>query len=256
MKKGYFICSVICIILCLISIVGIIYLWPRDADIQKPVSTDTDTDSITISDVKNDNENTDSTQEYKSPIDFKKLKSQNPDIYAWIEIPGTKVSYPIVQRANDDEYYLRYDINGVRNTNGAIFTESTYSDTQFYSKVTPIYGHRTISDAMFGTLESLYGGDIDFSKHNEVVIYLPNKELHYKVFAATTHGNEHIMYTHNRFESNKDLEDFVNGIYNTDAKDANFDKSVEVTGDDKIIVLSTCLRYDRTRRFLVLAKLI
>ena len=29
---------------------------------------------------------------YTSPIDFKKLQEQNPDVYAWIEIPGTNVN--------------------------------------------------------------------------------------------------------------------------------------------------------------------
>ena len=28
----------------------------------------------------------------------------NPDIYAWIRIPGTKVDYPVLQREGDDGY--------------------------------------------------------------------------------------------------------------------------------------------------------
>ena len=32
------------------------------------------------------------------PVDFESLQEYNPDIYAWITIPGTEVDYPIVQR--------------------------------------------------------------------------------------------------------------------------------------------------------------
>ena len=37
-------------------------------------------------------------------IDFDALKELNSDIYAWIEIPGTAVDYPIVQSPTDDRY--------------------------------------------------------------------------------------------------------------------------------------------------------
>ena len=39
--------------------------------------------------------------------DWAGLQTQNPDIIAWIIIPGTDISYPIVQGA-DNEYYLNY----------------------------------------------------------------------------------------------------------------------------------------------------
>lgn len=35
-------------------------------------------------------------KEDEIPINFQKLWEINPEIYAWIEIPGTKISYPIV----------------------------------------------------------------------------------------------------------------------------------------------------------------
>ena len=49
---------------------------------------------------------------YTSPIDFKKLQEQNPDVYAWIEIPGTNVNYPIMRHPTDDAYYLDHTIGG------------------------------------------------------------------------------------------------------------------------------------------------
>ena len=40
---------------------------------------------------------TEAVPEYHSKIDWQKMHEINPDIYAWIEIPGTDISYPVVQ---------------------------------------------------------------------------------------------------------------------------------------------------------------
>ena len=253
MKKQYLICAVICIVLCMICIgviiASVFYVPPSektpnedyiDLEIEKPINTEID--------IQN-------TEEYVSPIDFDKLKAQNPDIYGWIEIPGTKVDYPLLQHKRDDSYYLRYNVNGVRTSSGAIYTEATYNSTDFNDKVTTIYGHRTVSDEMFGSLEAMYSSPNNIADHKEIIIYLPDRELHYQVFAATRYGTEHIMYTYNKFSYDTALEEFLFSVYNTGEQAANYDKDITITNDDKLIVLSTCLRYDRTKRYLVLAKL-
>mgnify|MGYP000660001169 CR=1 FL=1 len=48
---------------------------------------------------------------YVSPIDFASLQERCPDIYAWLEIPDTDISYPVAQNA-DDTWYLTRDIDG------------------------------------------------------------------------------------------------------------------------------------------------
>ena len=39
-----------------------------------------------------------------NPVNFKKLQSHNDEIYAWIQVDGTEVNYPIVQSTVDDEF--------------------------------------------------------------------------------------------------------------------------------------------------------
>lgn len=39
---------------------------------------------------------------YKSPVDFDYYQKKNPDIYAWIEIPGTDIDHPVLQNPDDD----------------------------------------------------------------------------------------------------------------------------------------------------------
>ena len=46
------------------------------------------------------------------PVDFDAMWKVNPDVYAWITVPGTVIDYPILQHATDNTYYLNYNIDG------------------------------------------------------------------------------------------------------------------------------------------------
>ena len=46
------------------------------------------------------------------PVKFEELQAVNPDIYAWITVPGTVIDYPILQHASDNTYYLMHNIDG------------------------------------------------------------------------------------------------------------------------------------------------
>ena len=40
----------------------------------------------------------------ENPIDFASLKETNDEIYAWINVPGTKVDYPVLQSTVSDDF--------------------------------------------------------------------------------------------------------------------------------------------------------
>lgn len=88
---------------------------------------------------------TDSAVPYVSPIDFASLQEENPDIYAWLRIPGTEFDFPILQRAGDDDYYLTHDSDGNDNSMGAIFSESSYNDGKMDDPATVLYGHQMLA---------------------------------------------------------------------------------------------------------------
>ena len=50
--------------------------------------------------------------EYVSPQDFDELKKEYPDTVAYIEIPDTTVSYPVVKHPTYDEFYLMHYFDG------------------------------------------------------------------------------------------------------------------------------------------------
>ena len=36
-------------------------------------------------------------------VDFEMLKEWNPDIYAWITVPGTNIDYPVLQKSDTED---------------------------------------------------------------------------------------------------------------------------------------------------------
>ena len=119
--------------------------------------------------VKKEPEDEGSKSKVDIPIDFAALKEKNPDVYAWISIPGTAIDYPVLQRENDNTYYLDHTIDHEEKTEGAIFTEN-YNNTDFEDPNTVIYGHDMRNGSMFkGLLD--YRDKTFFDQNKEVLIY-------------------------------------------------------------------------------------
>lgn len=189
---------------------------------------------------------------YVSPIDFASLQAQNPDIYGWLRIPGTEFDFPLVQRQGDDSFYLTHDSDGNESSAGAIFTESAYNSTTMEDPVTVAYGHQMHAGTMFGKLQETYSQENALEDYGEVIVYLPEKELHYQVFAAVPYDNRHILYNYDCTDSRR-FNAFLNSIYEVREIGAQFNSGVTVSNGDKVLVLSTCLAGNSQRRYLVLA---
>ena len=83
-------------------------------------------------------------------VDFNSLKGINPDVMAWIYIPGTHVNYPVVQ-GSDNEYYLNRLFTGKWNSAGAIFMDYR-NEADLTDPHTIIYGHQMNNKTMFNDL--------------------------------------------------------------------------------------------------------
>lgn len=100
----------------------------------------------------------------------------------------------------------------------------------------------------------MYSDSDGFEKHRRITIYLPDKEQHYIVFAAIPYDSRHILYHYN-FESKRMYNSFLDSVYSVRAIGANIAEDVDITTDDQLLILSTCLMGDRSMRYLVLARL-
>lgn len=208
-----------------------------------------------ISEQRADPEVQSQLEPYVSPIDFEMLRANNEDIYAWLDIPGTEISYPILQHSEDDAYYLRRNEQSENDSNGSIYTEASYNGRDFTDPLTVIYGHNMGSGKMFGTLQKDYSSQDELNNHSMIVIYLPDQELHYEVFAAVPFDKRHILYNYN-FSDERTFRLFFQEILSVKSLDAVITENATIQSDERALILSTCLIGNRNMRFLVCGKLI
>lgn len=195
--------------------------------------------------------------DYACPVDFSALEAMNEDIYAWLYIPGTNINHPVLQSVRgDNDYYLNHTVDRLEDENGCLFSEYLYSDKEFEIPVNVIYGHRRRSGDMFGQLQEIYSVTGSLQQYPEVLVFTPDKELHYRVFGACEFSNMHIPNHFQRFEDRSKLIEMVNELKRYHTMTKQFDPAVEITESDRILILSTCLVQNENQRFLVLAKLI
>lgn len=184
-------------------------------------------------------------------IDFDILYGVSENIYAWVEIPETKLAYPVVQHPKNNSYYVRRSVNGKYDVSGCVFSES-YNSRDFSDINTVLYGHYMFDDSKFGTLLN-YTDKEYFEHHQNVYVYTPDQVLEYKIFAAVPFSTRHVLRSYRGDDAH---ERFVRDVLAVKDPRAVIDKSVEIDIDtDKILTLSTCMKTS-SKRFLVVAVLI
>ena len=186
------------------------------------------------------------------PVKFTELQQVNPDVYAWITVPGTEIDYPILQHASDNSYYLMHNIDGSYGYPGCIYTENLNSK-DFTDNNTVIYGHNMKNGSMFAQLHKFEDPDF-FNENREVLIYLPDEVLHYTIFAAHIYDDRHLLYSFD-FSDPDVYQKYLDSVFNTRDMSANIDKDMTVTKEDQIITLVTCIGSQPNNRLLVQAVL-
>lgn len=181
-------------------------------------------------------------------INFTELWKINTDVYAWIRIPNTYVDYPILQFDGDDSFYLEHNIYKQYAFAGSIYSEKVNSK-DFSDPNTLIYGHNLLNGTMFASLHNFR--DPNFFANNEYIyIFLPERTLIYQIFAAYEYDDRHIMHSFN-FDDKEEFAEYLEYATNPTKSMTYNIRDVEVTTDDKIITLSTCMDAIETSRYLV-----
>ena len=188
-------------------------------------------------------------------IDFDELMQINSDVYAWIYIPGTKVDYPVARAAStgDDSFYLEHNIYRQYQFSGTIYSELK-NQPELHDRVTVLYGHNMLNGSMFRTLHDFRDPDF-FAANPYIYVYLPDRTLKYEIFAAYEYDDRHILYSFDFSDKDVYAEYLAYATNPTESMMYNR-REVEVTTDDKIITLSTCLGNIDTSRYLVQGVLI
>ena len=190
-------------------------------------------------------------KEYHQPdwyihVNFEALKEINSDIYAWVDIPGTPVSYAVVQSPTNDLFYNNHAVDKSYYTGGSIFSQR-YNSLDFQEPMTVLYGHNRESKTMFAPLNDFARGEV-FDQYPYVYIYTPEKVYRYEIFAAYPHSSEHLLLAHD-FSDGGQFEAFFAGL--DEGIDTHFRRELFPEVGDKVLTLSTCYKSNRMQRYLV-----
>ena len=171
-----------------------------------------------------------------SGIDLEACLAQNKDFVAWLSIPGTVISYPVV-RSDDSAYYLSHLFNGKKSKLGCLFSLKS-SDYRKPSQNIAIYGHHlSHSDAMFSTLID-YKQEAYYAEHSVITLDSIYGRRSYRIFAVLNMKVSDWDPAAESFGSGKAFLQFVNRA----KRKALYSTGVEVKEDDHILTLITCDR--------------
>lgn len=152
-------------------------------DYKNAEKSDTEILSVAKSPNKDLHESTDKNA-LVNPINWEELKKEAPNVIAWIQIPGTKIDYPILQ-GEDNDFYLNANYKDEWDILGSIFLD--YRQSKDFSALnTILYGHNVDLNnpsPKFGELSKYYDKDF-LEKHKTIYIYTPEDIYIGEVFAV------------------------------------------------------------------------
>ena len=186
-----------------------------------------------------------------SGIDLAACKAQNSDFIAWLQIPGTKISYPVVQTDNAT-YYLTHTFSRKEGVSGCLFSLGK-SDYRLPGRNIAIYGHhmrRSRSQTMFQPLHGYKDADY-LAKHPVIQLDSLYHSDTSAVFAALNMRESDWDAAKADFSSDAD---FLSFVYRAQAL-SFYDTGIEVGADDQILTLITCDRdyHSENGRLIVMA---
>lgn len=180
-------------------------------------------------------------------INFEALKKENGDIRGWIYSRNTVINYPIVQ-GRDNKFYLYRMFNKKWNGKGTLFIDYR-CENPFGDFNTVIYGHRMKDGSMFHDLIKYRKADY-YKQHRIMYLFTPEMNYKVRIFGVLTIPADSDFY---RFSFNDAAE---KEQYIKDIKDGSeIAMDVEVTPDDRIIMMSTCTYEFDNARLVVYGKL-
>ena len=179
---------------------------------------------------------------------FKTLLAANPDTVGFLEIEGM-LSLPVVQRPNDNDYYLDHSFEGANAQEGTLFLDGM-------NRLVPeddcliVYGHNMKNRTMFGRLSAY--ADISHLRQYPVVhfdtLYENRSYVAFAAFSASMKpGDSHYFDVRNFIFDKDGFDNFVLKLKGRSV----FSSPIEVLYGDHLLLLVTCDYSNREGRFIL-----
>lgn len=179
---------------------------------------------------------------------FSELLGYNADTVGFLQI-GDIVSLPVVQRVNDNEYYLTHTFSGAESAEGALFLDGM-------NLLVPeddcliVYGHNMQNGTMFGDLKlyrELYFlrgcPPVAFDTIYENRLYAP-----FAVFIASMEAGDANYFDVRQFVFDEsDFNAFVSSL----RAHSEYDVPIDVRYGDSLLLLVTCDNAEADGRLIV-----
>lgn len=188
----------------------------------------------------------------------KMLLPINPDVVGYVNIEGTEVSYPVVQKQklsdpnmNPNDYYLNRTFKQEQSKSGCIFMDfrNHFDEVVDHRRICDnsgnvfIYGHNMNNRTMFGSLRDYINNPSFYRAHPIVNYYSLYKEYQFKIFAifvvdGEDYTSEYAFDCWNTldFPDEASFYDYVNEA----KKRTMINTDVDVRYGDQLLSLYTC----------------
>lgn len=208
---------------------------------------------------KTQEEQFDELEEWENnPITF--LAPANADWIGWLKIKDSSISYPVMQKEGDWEYYLYRDFDGNYSFCGTPFLDGRCT---LDSDNCIIYGHNINGRRMFGALHA-YDSEEYYKKHPEMYFRAGEEKRNYQIVSVIHADTSFPAYSFTdvgNWEEYRDYADMIlsNSLYETELGKQMEKKRNEETAEQffhkyQFLTLSTCRSWvGRNARLLVVA---
>lgn len=182
------------------------------------------------------------------------LKKINTDIIGWLEIPNTKINYPVLQ-GKDNEYYMTHNYKKEKSKNGAIFLNKDYN-FEIPSNNLLIYGHNMNNGTMFQELLK-YSDKKFYEEHPKIRFTTIDDDSEYEIIAVF---KSRVYYKSEKgvfryyFFINSESEDEYNKFIENAKRDSLYEIPQTAKFGDELITLSTCSYHVEDGRFAVVGR--
>ncbi len=194
------------------------------------------------------------------PVDlqlkYARLYATNQDFVGYLSAEGVKLSLPVVQTDNDDDY-MNKNFYGKSTKYGCPFVTHLNNITELDMN-TVIFGHHMNNGTVFGALDA-YKSIEGFKKAPVITFNTYNKDYKWKVIAAfvtNAYEKDDNGYIFRYYFTSLSTQERFAAFLNELSQRSLYDTGVDVLPTDKILTLSTCSHEFTDARFVVVARLV
>ncbi|MBR3597730.1 MAG: class B sortase [Clostridia bacterium] len=251
----------IAVILAVIAVSSGIVFFSQMADENKAEQTYENLSSLVSSEVEHEKDEVidlegNGEHKYNGPTSYEKylpIYEQNDDFIAWIKIDGTKIDYPVMQSADDPNFYLKHAFDKSYSDYGVPYIQENCLIDNCDNIV--VYGHNMNNGSMFA----------DLCKYEDEEFYKEHKYIQFDtlldygryeivaVFKTVAYNDAGFKYF--QFVDAEDEADF-NEYIETCKSLQLYDIGVDAEYGDRLLTLSTCEYSQTDGRIVVVAKLV